>query len=58
VEKSLPDALLIGGAVLLLALLIVWAYVAVLRMRRRRVWRSKRPIHVNVATYKPEDRPE
>jgi hypothetical protein len=53
----MPEELLIAGALLLLAVLLVWLAFLTRRIRRRRVWQSKRPIHVKVAT-PPVDEPE
>jgi VIT1/CCC1 family predicted Fe2+/Mn2+ transporter len=40
--------LLIWAAVILAGLALVWLFFWIARLRQRRKWRSKRPIHVDI----------
>jgi hypothetical protein len=40
---------LIAAAILLTALVGVWGYFHMLRVKRRKTWQSKRPIHVKLS---------
>jgi len=45
---AMPEELLISGAIILAVLVAMWAFFRLRRRKRRRFWRSDRPINVKV----------